>query len=311
MKLLKVGLVANAANGSTCETIISALANQDILEVCTPIVSGIQDSIDSVLANIEQEVQIPICKISRVEDALDGKINIIDCCNTESESIRYMVSSFLNNMVDLIIDLPSEICNSKDETALISLINETLSNEDGKPLNWTISGNVRTLLTTGDTLVDDIRKAHIALRKDATLIKPRFAVVAKDDTSHGNIASLREEKIMAFGPFEADTFINAKQYLTYDAVLFCDEDSACQRLLAEVDEGCSFEYISGLPLVVTRLNGKADLTQSMLKEVIYFSIHTHRNRVRYHGATKHPLERQWIPRGRDDFKLDLTKEESE
>ena len=208
MKLLKVGLVANAANGSTCETIISALANQDILEVCTPIVSGIQDSIDSVLANIEQEVQIPICKISRVEDALDGKINIIDCCNTESESIRYMVSSFLNNMVDLIIDLPSEICNSKDETALISLINETLSNEDGKPLNWTISGNVRTLLTTGDTLVDDIREAHIALRKDATLIKPRFAVVAKDDTSHGNIASLREEKIMAFGPLEADTFIN-------------------------------------------------------------------------------------------------------
>ena len=126
MKLLKVGLVANAANGSTCETIISALANQDILEVCTPIVSGIQDSIDSVLANIEQEVQIPICKISRVEDALDGKINIIDCCNTESESIRYMVSSFLNNMVDLIIDLPSEICNSKDETALISLNEKTL-----------------------------------------------------------------------------------------------------------------------------------------------------------------------------------------
>ena len=310
MKLLKVGLVANAANDSICETIIQTLANQDVLEVCTPIVSGIQDSIDRALANIEMEVQIPVCKISRVEDALDGKINIIDCCNTESEAIRYMTASFLKNMVDVIIDIPSEIGNSKDEKALISLINEALCNEDGKTQIWTIAGNVRTLMTTGDRLADDIKEAYIALRKDAMLIKSRIAVVGKDDSLHGTITRLREQKIMAFGPFEADTFISNEQYRLFDAVLFCDEDPACKCLLSKVDVGCSFKYFSGLPLVLARIFGKAGITQLLLKEMIYFSIHTHRNRVSYLRATKNPLVKQWSPRGRDDFKLDLSKEES-
>ena len=48
-----------------------------------------------------------------------------------------------------------------------------------------------------------------------------------------------------------------------------------------------------------------------LRHAIYAALDILRQRIRYRHATHHPLAKQWIPRGRDDYKLDLTKEEDE
>ena len=46
-----------------------------------------------------------------------------------------------------------------------------------------------------------------------------------------------------------------------------------------------------------------------LRQAIYAALDILRQRIRYRQATSHPLEKQWVPRGRDDYKLDLTKDD--
>lgn len=325
MKLLKVGLVVSATNQSGYEVIIKVLSEPEILEICTPIIFGLQSKINQALANVHPEQQMAFSTIKNINEAIDGKINVVDGFETESNALACAITSHLHNLLDVIIDIPTEICNIKDKHDLSDFFIKALEAEQKDVFDWTINGNTHALVLhplsistkldeaeATEAFISDITTISKSLRKDYTLIKPRIAILSKNEKIHKDIVDLREHGVFAFGPFDAEAFVSDEKYRQYDAVLFLEEDSEFKKMNESIGQDTTFGYISGLPVVVTYLlNNGAEPSVQAFKEALFSSLDIHRNRIRYRRASSNPLEKQWIPRGRDDFKLDLSKEDSE
>ena len=164
---------------------------------------------------------------------------------------------------------------------------------------------------------NDVTNIYHCLRQDFGLIRPRIAVVSPLDKLHGDLAELQEQGITAFGPFAGVPFVEGQWHTHYDACLFLNNDDAFKSVLDRQEAENSIGYISGLPIVLTypfqgisyEIAGKGEANENALRQAFFAAIDIYRNRVAYKHATVSPLEKQWVPRGRDDFKLDLTKEE--
>ena len=78
-------------------------------------------------------------------------------------------------------------------------------------------------------------------------------------------------------------------------------------------------YTAGLPIVRTSpdhgtafdIAGKNEASDESFRQAIYMAIDVFRNRLAYDEARKNPLKKMFFDRGKDDEKLDLTKEEEE
>lgn len=303
MKLQRIGLVVSATNDQGYNTIIGALSEPEMLEIFTPVIFGIHKQAVQAIKTVHPEQQLQLNVIQSAEQALDGRVNIIDGYATEEESLKAIVPAFLHNDIDLIVCLPTEICNTAEKAALSEVFASSLEIEANEILDWQICGSCRTL-TVSELNLQEINKA---LRHDFLLIKPRLAVVSANEELSEEIRALREEGIFAFGPFKPETLAETVTLDAYDALVYV----GCQPAPSEEEEEdgkLTYGYISGLPMAVTYLSaGQQDSVQG-LKEAIYAVIDITRARISYRRATHNPLEKQWVPRGRDDFKLDLTKE---
>lgn len=299
MKLQRIGLVVSATNDQGYNTIIGALSEPEMLEICTPVIFGIHKQAIQAIKTVHPEQQLQLNVIQTAEQALDGRVNIVDGYATEEESLNAIVPAFLHNDIDLIVSLPTAICNTAEKAALSEAFASSLEIETNEILDWQICGNCRTL--TVPTL--DLQEINKALRQNFLLIKPRIAVVSANEELGTEIKALREEGIFAFGPFKPETLADAVSIDAYDAIVYV----GCQPAPAE-DGQFSYSYISGLPMAVTYIKAEQQNSVQGLKDAIYAVIDITRARISYRRATHNPLEKQWVPRGRDDFKLDLSKE---
>lgn len=307
MKLLKVGIVVNS---SGCNTVIKALAEPEMLEIFTPVILSIDNSFSKAVRELDSEQQFPLCAISNADDILDGRINVIETFANEGEAIDRAVALYLDNHLDTIIDISATKRNRKDTKDLCARLIAALNADNDTSLVWYVKGETRLIQSSAETLTTDVKNAWQALRRDHTLIKPRIAILAKDDKTHEQVTALREEGFFAFGPFAAENFIETRQYKPYDAIIVVDGDEDLGKTLEDIDTP-AFGYISGLPMVFTYLAEVTAESDQDFKAALYSSISMSKNRRRYRYATSNPLEKQWIPRGKDDFKLDLTKEDSD
>lgn len=307
MKLSKAGIVVNS---SGCNTVSKALAEPEMLEIFTPVIFSIDNSFSKAVRELDSEQQLPLCAISNADDILDGHINVIETFVNEGEAIDRAVALFLDNHIDTIIYIPAEKCDKKHIKDLCARITTALNADDDTTLDWYIKDDTRVIQSSAETLTADVKNAWQALRRDLTLIKPRIAILAKDDKTHEQVTALREEGFFAFGPFAAETFIETRQYKPYDAIIVIDGDENFGKTLEDIDTP-AFGYISGLPMVFTYLAEVTAESDQDFMAALYSSISMSKNRRRYRYATSNPLEKQWIPRGKDDFKLDLTIEESD
>lgn len=301
MKLQRIGLVVSATNDQGYNTLIGALSEPEMLEIFTPVIFGIHKQAIQAIKTVHPEQQLQLNVIQAAEQALDGRVNFIDGYATEEESLKAIVPAFLHNDIDLIVCLPTEICNTAEKAALSEVLANSLEIETKEILDWQICGNRRTL--TVPAL--DLQEINKALRHDFLLIKPRVAVVSANEELSADIKALREEGIFAFGPFKPETLAETATLDAYDAIVYV----GCKPAPAEAeDDQISYGYISGLPMAVAYLNAAQQNSVQGLKEAIYATIDITRARISYRRATHNPLEKQWVPRGRDDFKLDLSKE---
>ena len=298
MKLQRIGLVVSATNDQGYNTIIGALSEPEMLEICTPVIFGIHKQAIQAIKTVHPEQQLQLNVIQTAEQALDGRVNIIDGYATEEESLNAIVPAFLHNDIDLIVSLPTAICNTAEKAALSEAFASSLEIDNKEILDWQICGNRRTL--TVPTL--DLQEINKALRHDFLLIKPRIAVVSANEDLRAEIKAIREEGIFAFGPFKPETLGETATLDAYDAIVYVGCNPAAE------DVQLTYSYISGLPMAVTYLKAGQQNSVQGLKEAIYATIDITRARISYRRATHNPLEKQWVPRGRDDFKLDLTKE---
>ena len=77
MEQLKIGITHGYTNGVGYEVILRTFENPTMLELCTPVLYG-----SPKLATYHRkamELSTNFCTISRAEDAISEKLNIIEC----------------------------------------------------------------------------------------------------------------------------------------------------------------------------------------------------------------------------------------
>lgn len=265
----------------------------------------------------------------------------------EINALKMAIEAYNKNDIDLLVTAPGNLRNDLTTCAATTFIQQYLESETTVPYNCLLGDGIRliTLPTqtqqegatpafNAETFIGDLRNIHQALRNDMTELRPRIAIVAPtvtdgspatEETSstpdanlHDTLNELHKEGILAFGPYECNRFVNDELYKHYDAIVTWGDKKQLQPLVDLIDPDKTVGYTMGLPIVHTYPTdgisyptaGKGTASDTALRNAVYQGIDLCRNRRLYKKATRHPLEKQWIPKGRDDFKLDLTKDET-
>lgn len=346
MKSLKIGITHGDINGIGYELILKLLQEPEILELCTPVIFGCQKVADETAQALNLS-PLSFCLCETAADALEGRINLIDVCKeevpvlsfgkqteealkAEANSLMAALEAYRNHHIDVLVTLPGGLSNTDGSHSLSNFISRALGMTEAKIFDWSVNGKLRVLelhaldasTELGEGLLSeafqqDIKAVHNGLRQDCMLLRPRIAVVSSIEKTRGDLIELHEDGITAFGPFVGKTFIDNGWQTHYDACLFFNEEEALQHVFDGQEQEHTIGYVSGLPVVLTypmlgisyEIAGKGEVSEVSLREAIYAAIDIYRARSNYRYCTHSPLEKQWIPRGRDDVKLDLTKEE--
>ncbi len=181
-------------------------------------------------------------------------------------------------------------------------------------------------------ILNRLRTLNHSLKRDFLIENPRIAVLGLNphagenellgkeeaETIEPAIKEAQKEQILCAGPFAADGFFGTGRHATFDAVLamYHDQGLIPFKTLA-MNSGVNFT--AGLPVVRTSpdhgtaydIAGKNEASDESFRQAIYLGIDIVRNRKVYDEARENPLKKMFFDRGRDDEKLDLTKEDED
>ena len=183
---------------------------------------------------------------------------------------------------------------------------------------------------TSELITKKIKTLNESLKRDFSIDNPRIAVLGLNPHAGENGLLGKEEQeiiqpaiqkcldrdIFCAGPFAADGFFGSERYKEFDGILamYHDQGLIPFKTIA-MDSGVNFT--SGLPIVRTSpahgtaydIAGKDIASDESFRQALYMAVDIHRNRVAYDEARKNPLRKMFFERGKDDEKLDLTKDE--
>lgn len=204
----------------------------------------------------------------------------------------------------------------------------------GKSLMLLCADQVRVGLVTGHMPLLEVAKsitvekitekarllAH-ALTQDFGIRRPRIAVLglnphAGDNGTLGKeeneiiipaINKLKEENVLAFGPYPADGFFGAGTFTQFDAVLAMYHDQGLAPFKT-LSFHSGVNYTAGLPYIRTSpdhgtgydMAGKNQADPSSFRNAIYMALDTFRTRNNWTEISANPLKIQPLkPRDRD------------
>lgn len=182
---------------------------------------------------------------------------------------------------------------------------------------------------TRKKVASKIRLFEDVLRRDFTIERPKIAVLSLNphcgdegllgteeiDEIIPAIEDVKNEGILAFGPYSADGFFATGAYANFDGVLamYHDQGLAPFKALARED---GVNFTAGLPYVRTSPDhgtaydkawkGCADCTS--MRQAIYKAIDIFRSRRNYEAAAENPLKKVRTEKVADKT-IDLTSEE--
>ncbi|OPZ31625.1 MAG: 4-hydroxythreonine-4-phosphate dehydrogenase 1 [Bacteroidetes bacterium ADurb.BinA174] len=183
-----------------------------------------------------------------------------------------------------------------------------------------------------ELIIEKLTTLNCSLKRDFRIETPRIAVLGLNPHAGENgllgkeeleiiapaIKEAQKAGILCVGPLAADGFFGTGKYREFDAILamYHDQGLIPFKTLA-MDSGVNFT--AGLPIVRTSpdhgtaydIVGKNMASEESFRQAIYMAIDIFNNRCAYDEARENPLRKMFFDRGKDDVKLDLTKEEEE
>lgn len=339
---MRIGITHGDINGTSYEMLLKAMQDPEILELFTPVIFGSA----KVAAITAKHLRLEPVKFNIIENpskALDGHVNLVPVCGetepevhfgeqteealkAEADSLTAAVKAYNAHQIDCLITMPGHLDNDESQHALSDFMTRAFK-IDTPHFDWFFAGKKRVLqlhqvdLTTtnaglaSEMFRDDIMTISSHLRRAFGDLRPRLLIVSDMKDLASDTEMLREDHgMMVFGPMPTKEF-KPGYVANYDGVLFLNADDQIRAVIEDVDAPM-VGYVSGLPLVLAYplapigydVAGKNMTHADGLREAIYTAIDITRQRKRYDDSSKHPLEKYWVPRGRDDFKLDLTGE---
>ncbi len=339
-KLLRVGITHGNINSDNYALLGQLFASPELLELCTPVVFGSLLKANQYNKSAGNDA-LQWYPVNNAHQVAEGRLNLVECCHVETlpcdeetanrceqDALFAAREAYDRGDIDVIVTLPGTFANRWDVPELIVLLSkpgEEQLNDQPVIAGWRI--HEQSIFHPYQYQVDEVSKLsaslsiiHRSLRADFGHLRPRIAVVAPTDFNldrkafHEALLPLRESGVLAFGPFSEEQFLGDGMMRHYDAIVSLGDASHGEDFLTDADRSDLYSYSVGLPMVHTAPylpQERLDEAVASTRLAIYNAIDIYRARRRYAAATHAPLEKQWIPRGRDDFKLDLSKSEDE
>jgi 4-hydroxythreonine-4-phosphate dehydrogenase len=251
--------------------------------------------------------------------------------------------------IDLLVTLPINKDSMQSDRFTFpghtEFLEDRFAKGNDKALMILVSGSLRVAVATGhiplsevpstiskELILKKLRTLNHCLKRDFLIDKPRIAVLGLNPHAGENgllgkeesgiidpaVKEAQNERILCAGPFAADGFFGTGRYAAFDAVLamYHDQGLIPFKTLA-MNSGVN--YTAGLPVVRTSpdhgtaydIAGKNEASDESFRQAIYLGIEIVRNRKLYDEARESPLKKMFFDRGKDDEKLDLTKEDED
>ena len=233
---IRVGITHGDFNGIGYEVIIKALAEEEITELCTPVIFGSAELLNQVRKDIGAE-NFRFTQIRRAADAQAGKVNIVDVCSRGLEmtpghpsqeageaavaALEAACLALEEGDVDFIVTAPinkktvySEKFPFPGHTEFLA---QRLTEEGGKATMILFDDYLRVALVTTHKALRDvpdaitkeavkstIKSLDEALRRDFRMDKPRIAVLSLNP-HNGDNGLLGTEEIREIEPAIAES----------------------------------------------------------------------------------------------------------
>lgn len=263
-------------------------------------------------------------------------------------ALEIATNDLAENKIDVLVTLPinKDTIQNKDfnfpgHTEYL----EAKFNGDNNALMILASNQLRVALVTTHmpisqvsnnisqkAIFDKIKTLDLSLKRDFRVELPRIAVLglnphAGENGLLGNedneiiapaVREAQDAGYLCAGPYAADGFFGNGTYKRFDAILAMYHDQGLIPFKTlSMGEGVNFT--AGLPIVRTSpdhgtaydIAGKGEASENSFREALYLAKDIFNNRFAYDEARKDPLKKLYYDRGKEDFTLDLTKEEPE
>lgn len=220
----KIGITHGDFNGISYEIIMKALADRQMLDLCTPIVYGLS-KVAGYQKKVLQIQDFSFQYIKNAEQASIKKANLINLSENEvpvnlGEStptagkfaeiaLNYACSDLKRHAIDALVTAPINKSNIQSNSFKFSGHTEFLASTFGakNPLMMMISPNVKVAFATNhlpieevskkltkDLVVEKIKALHQALVKDFGCTNPKIAVLSLNPHAGDNGLLGNEEK---------------------------------------------------------------------------------------------------------------------
>lgn len=283
-KKIRVAITHGDTNGIGYELIFKTFAEQQMFDICTPIVYGSPKIAAYHRKALGIEANFSI--INNAEEACDGRLNMLTCFDEEmkvdlgnptSESKRAAMMAmdralddYERGCFDVLVAGPAGIGDGCHELLKKRLGKHfgaeyapyCILTNDSMRISTATSGlpikDVPTQITT-EGLEKLIKDFYESLKRDFRLYSPRMAVIALNPNADGHeeheviapaVDKLYDEGVYVFGPYPANEFFGNTMYESFDGIvaMYDDQGLIPFKTLATV---CGTSFVAGLPLVCT------------------------------------------------------------
>jgi 4-hydroxythreonine-4-phosphate dehydrogenase len=262
-------------------------------------------------------------------------------------ALNQAAGDLANGKIDLLVTLPINKDSIQSENfhfpGHTEFLEERFSRNGEKALMILATEVLRVALVTThvpiaevsaklskELILEKLNTLDHSLKRDFRIENPRIAVLGLNPHAGENgllgkeeidiiapaVREAQDKWILCAGPFAADGFFGSGRFKEFDAILamYHDQGLIPFKTLA-MDAGVNFT--AGLPIVRTspdhgtayNIAGKNMASDESFRQAIYMALDIYRNRIFYDESHKNPLKKMFFDRGKDDEKLDLTREE--
>ncbi|MGN0187855.1 MAG: 4-hydroxythreonine-4-phosphate dehydrogenase PdxA [Paludibacteraceae bacterium] len=206
-KLLKIGITHGDINGIGYEVILKTLADQRILDVCTPVIYGSSKAVGYYKKVLELE-HLTVSVVKSGGDAMPHRINVVNCCSDDLKiemgqatpdgglnaffALDMAMLDVQNGVIDAMVTAPINKSTMPQDRFPFAGHTEYLeAKANQKGLMLLLHDALRVALVTNHVALKDVAanlteeriltKLHIlhkSLRTDFGISTPRIAVLA-------------------------------------------------------------------------------------------------------------------------------------
>lgn len=292
---LRVAITQGDTNGVGYELIFKTFAEQEMLELCTPIIYGSPKVATYHRKALDMQASFSI--ISDAADAADGKVNLLTCFEEEvkvelgtptaesgsaaRKALDRALDDWDKGVYDVLVTAPVNAATmaAEGETAwrLADYLEERMARK-GQSLSVMLNEALRVAVVTsgmdmkavsdaltGDFVSEKAKAMFRSLKRDFRISNPRMAVLALNPDANGEeevnvlkpaVEQLVEQGTYVFGPFKAEELFGTDQYDAFDGILAMYHDQGAIPFRTLV-HGDGIRYVANLPVVCTTTVGDA------------------------------------------------------